>query len=335
MNEKIDFVITWVDGNDPKWLKERFKYENNMTDVNPEVFKKWINAKSRYRDWDNLKYWFRSVETNANWVNKIYFITWGHVPEWLDTNNPKIKIINHKDFIPKKYLPTFNSKVIELNIHRIKDLSENFVLFNDDVFINAKLKEDDFFKNGLPCELAAFDVVDTDYYITNSDINNMKVLNKYFNKKQVLKNRKWYKLRYGKHLIKTLVLKMWDKITGLVDLHICCSYKKSSFEWLWKNEPYICNETCMCKFRNKNNINHWVVKGYQLLSGNFYPRSATFGISYGKKIDNEIIRDIEKSVHKVICINDFECTDEEFLKQRNLLNSVFEKKYPNKSSFEK
>ena len=27
MEEKIDFVITWVDGNDPKWLKEKKKYE--------------------------------------------------------------------------------------------------------------------------------------------------------------------------------------------------------------------------------------------------------------------------------------------------------------------
>jgi hypothetical protein len=26
--EKIDFVITWVDGSDPKWLAEKNKYEN-------------------------------------------------------------------------------------------------------------------------------------------------------------------------------------------------------------------------------------------------------------------------------------------------------------------
>ena len=27
MNNKIDFVITWVDGNDPKWQKEKNKYK--------------------------------------------------------------------------------------------------------------------------------------------------------------------------------------------------------------------------------------------------------------------------------------------------------------------
>ena len=26
MDEKIDFVIAWVDGSDPNWLKEKNKY---------------------------------------------------------------------------------------------------------------------------------------------------------------------------------------------------------------------------------------------------------------------------------------------------------------------
>lgn len=66
MDDKIDFVIAWVDGNDPKWKKEREKYMpksgNDARDV-------------RYRDWDNLKYWFRGVEKFAPWVNKIHFVT--------------------------------------------------------------------------------------------------------------------------------------------------------------------------------------------------------------------------------------------------------------------
>ena len=26
---EIDFIVTWVDGNDPKWLEERNKYKEN------------------------------------------------------------------------------------------------------------------------------------------------------------------------------------------------------------------------------------------------------------------------------------------------------------------
>ena len=138
---KIDFVVTWVDGSDEKWLKEKNKYK---ADKNQDA------SNTRYRDYEIIKYFFRSVEKYAPWVNKIYFITWGHVPKWLNSKNPKLVIVKHKDFIPKKYLPTFNSCAIELNMHRIKDLSETFVYFNDDMVLNNYTKEKDFFENGYP-----------------------------------------------------------------------------------------------------------------------------------------------------------------------------------------
>ena len=143
MNEKIDFVITWVDGSDKKWLEEKRKYDNSI-DVDDSI--------NRYRDWDNLKYWFRGVEKFAPWVNKIYFITYGHLPKFLNTSHEKLVIVNHEDFIDKKNLPLFNSNAIEFNLKNINDLSENFVLFSDDVFILDKVKTTDFFKNDLPCD---------------------------------------------------------------------------------------------------------------------------------------------------------------------------------------
>jgi len=118
MNKPIDFVMIWVDGNDPEWQKEKAKYDGSVvTTANSEV---------RYRDWDNLQYWFRAVEKYAPWVNKIHFVTWGHIPKWLDTTNPKLNIVKHSDFIPEEYLPTFSSHTIELNLHRIEGLAEIF-----------------------------------------------------------------------------------------------------------------------------------------------------------------------------------------------------------------
>lgn len=49
MNE-IDFVITWVDGNDPAWIAERKKYNSKSGD----------KSDTRFRDWELLKYWFGS-----------------------------------------------------------------------------------------------------------------------------------------------------------------------------------------------------------------------------------------------------------------------------------
>ena len=35
---------------------------------------------------------------------------------------PKLKLVSHKDYIPAEYLPTFNSNVIELWLHKIPEL---------------------------------------------------------------------------------------------------------------------------------------------------------------------------------------------------------------------
>ena len=128
-----------------------------MTKRKVKIYRKQIHdtRNVRYRDWDTLKYWFRGVEKYAPWVNKIHFVTYGHLPKFLNTNNPKLNIVNHKDFIPKEYLPTFSANPIELNLHRIKDLSEQFVFFNDDMFVINKVKSTDFFKNGKPRDMAS------------------------------------------------------------------------------------------------------------------------------------------------------------------------------------
>ena len=52
----IDFVVTWVDGNDPVWQAEKAKYSPDKNADNRNV---------RFRDWDNMQYWFRAVEKFA------------------------------------------------------------------------------------------------------------------------------------------------------------------------------------------------------------------------------------------------------------------------------
>ena len=60
MNE-IDFVILWVDGNDPAWREEFVRTRQAENDDASEI---------RYRDWRNLHYWFRSAERFAPWVRR-------------------------------------------------------------------------------------------------------------------------------------------------------------------------------------------------------------------------------------------------------------------------
>lgn len=130
--QKIDFVVTWVDGNDPIWQASKAKYAE-LADIT-------LNSDARYRDWDIFKYWFRAVEKYAPWVNKVFLITEGHLPEWINLEHPKLVHIKHSDYIDEKYLPTFSSHPIEWFYHKIPGISDTFVSFNDDMFLNDVLE---------------------------------------------------------------------------------------------------------------------------------------------------------------------------------------------------
>lgn len=332
--DKIDFVIIWVDGNDPEWRAEKSKYS-------PDTLKE-DTSEQRYRDWDNLQYWFRGVEKFAPWVNKIHFVTWGHLPKWLNTNHPKLNIVNHKDYIPEKYLPTFSANPIELNLHRIKGLSENFVYFNDDMFIIDKVKPEDFFKNGLPCDTAALNVhcysPQTNFHFCQ--FRDIGIINKYFNMKSVLKKDffKWFNFKYGIKMLQTLVLLPCPRFPGMYQHHLPTSFKKSTFEELWSLEEKELDDTCSHKFRNMLDYNQWLFKEWQIAKGEFTPRSPKIGLSVMFKLTHscdEICNFVSNQKRKMICINDSELSFKDFLEYKEKLKNAFQKKLSEKSEFEK
>lgn len=339
---KIDFVITWVDGNDPKWLEEKSKYPEDTFGT---------SRASRYRDWDNLKYWFRGVEQFAPWVNKIYFVTWGHVPSWLDITNEKLVVVNHKDYIPNEFLPTFSSRTIDMNLHRIQGLSEHFVYFNDDMFLLAPVKPSDFFKQGLPCDTAIMNAITFGYSESvkgetipsklqyTAPAFDMIPINRYFNKrKQTLKYwYKWFNPRYGMSMFRTVLLLPWGMYTGFMNYHLPYSYLKSSYEELWEKEPDLLAETCKAKYRNATQLNHWVFSYWQLASGKFMPRNPKIGKQFrivsDSKGNGNLYDAIKNQKYKMICAND-SVKDENYEEIKRELNSYFELILPNKSSFE-
>ncbi|MCM1168446.1 MAG: Stealth CR1 domain-containing protein [Bacteroides sp.] len=141
----IDLVYLWVDGNDPKWRAKHDAFIGQMGIGSPE------NCKGRYNDNDELKYSLRSIESYAPWIHKIFIITDNQVPEWLDTSNPKIRIVDHSEILPPQSLPCFNSNIIEHFLSRIPDLSEHFLYSNDDTFLNRPVSPSTFYTpEGLP-----------------------------------------------------------------------------------------------------------------------------------------------------------------------------------------
>ena len=142
--DPIDLVVPYVDSTDPIWLKLFNQYNPNKDKEIEEV-----NAKNRFRgQGDFFRFFFRGIETNLPWIRNIYLLVQNktQVPKWLDTS--KIKGITHAEFIPKEYLPTFNSCTIELFLWNIPDISQKFIYTNDDVFILNKINLSDFIENG-------------------------------------------------------------------------------------------------------------------------------------------------------------------------------------------
>ena len=144
----IDIVVPWVDAGDPQWQAQRNKAAG-ITEAPTED-----NADARFRDWDIIRYLFRGIQKHAPWVRTVHFITVGHLPKWMNTEAPGLRIVKHTDYIPEIYLPTFSSHTIELNMHRIPGLAEHFIYFNDDILIQKDLVRTNFFLRGLPRDTA-------------------------------------------------------------------------------------------------------------------------------------------------------------------------------------
>jgi hypothetical protein len=137
----IDVVYTWVDGNDPahKSLLQAYSGTLDRSDAQLAL------GPTRFQQHDELRHSLRSVEAFAPWVRKIFLVTNGQVPSWLNTRCDRLVLVNHDEiFTQKSNLPTFNSSAIDLNLHRIPGLSDRFIYFNDDFFLGRAVVPEDF-----------------------------------------------------------------------------------------------------------------------------------------------------------------------------------------------
>lgn len=336
----IDFVVMWVDGNDLSWQDKMLSYKGTLEQSNP----------TRFRDWNIFKYWFRSIERFAPWVHRVFLITDNQTPSWININYSKLKIIDHKDFIPAEYLPTFNSHTIELNIHRIEGLSEHFVVFNDDTFINAPITPEYYFKNGLPCDAPFEHIFTPRCYFPEVDmwgINiiefcDTQVVNAHFNRKEVTKaNPKgWYGSYLGwKYRLQAYIIRLFGRteFQHFYSPHNERPFLKSIFEEAWKEEGRMLCNSCT-RFRENVSLNLYFMRYWQLASNKFYPVNH---IEARKviQLEQNNLRLLEKEMFNIniksLCLNDSSrCDYNSYQALKPQIIQLFERKFPQKCSFE-
>lgn len=333
-DEKIDFVVFWVDGGDPNWIAEKTKWERELS---ADDGGRSDCSEIRYRDWGLMRYWFRGVEKYAPWVNQIHFVTCGQTPEWLNVNHPKLHLVKHSDYMPKDALPTFNSNAIEISMYKIPSLTEKFVAFNDDFFIINTVKPTDFFKNGKPVNLMSLhpvfaDVRDGFYKILQ---NNMEVINDNFSFSDSVRDNisKYLTLKQGKYLFRTIPLLNYKKFAGFATYHMPIAYLKSTHKEVWGKIPDRLNKTLYSRFRSFDaDLSHWVFSYWQFAKGDFYQKSPRHE-RHMFITDLDAVQAISSQKYNIIGLGDSKdvCNFEEV---RTRVAKSFEKILPNRSEFE-
>lgn len=337
MNRPIDLVIPWVDGSDPEWQKLRNKYTNSQDCI------KEANSDIRYQNWDNIHLWLRSVERCLPWINRIFFVTCGHIPDCLDAQNDKIRVVRHDEYIPSQYLPTFNSNTIEMNLHRIEDLSENFILFNDDLFPLQLIPESYYFKNDLPCDQAVespimpVDIGELSRWSCMVKTNDLLIINRHFKKREVQKENffGWYNLKYGERLKRNIGLHYWNNFVGFHDPHMANPLKKSVLAKVWQEEPELLEAGATNRFRSESDVSQYLVRYWQLCEGLFYPRK-TKGKPFTVTVQNcnAIAKGIRERQWQMVSLSESGTADE-FSIIKEKINSALNEVYSEKCSFEK
>lgn len=291
----MDVVITYVNGNDPVWKSDYEKY----TQV--PVMQK------RFRDWGTLKYLLRGIEVNMPFIRNVYLVVShpSQVPEWADKEN--LKIVLHKDIIPEEFLPTFNCNPIEMHLHRIDGLDEEYLYFNDDLFPLAPCKATDFIRDGKGVLKFSRHFIASGMY------------------KQICRNS---------DAAARQALDMQSSVTFIRPQHTCTPMFRSQCEELYqKLEPAILNS--LTRTRSAKNLNQYLFLDYQYYKGLMIDEKISNKHFSVALVSPEKLRSfILNPTQKLICVNDVHLSDKRYGMLQKAMIAAFEQKFPVKSRFE-
>ena len=291
----MDIVITYVNGLDPVWQAEYAKHTNTPI------------LEKRFRDWGTLKYLFRGIEKNMPFIRKVHLVVSGEsqVPEWLNRN--EVNVVLHEDIIPEQLLPTFNCNPIEMHLHNIEDLDEEYLYFNDDIFPLKQCKATDFFCEGRG-------ILGMSHHIFSIDMF-----------KKICRNSDHSARR---------ALGLKPGLLFLRPQHICTPMLKSEVKALYDK---IGDEIVgsMTTTRSAKNLNQYLYLDYMYLKGRIINRRQpsrhfSMGVASPEKIES-YLRNPKRAL---VCINDVQLSDNKYREMHEMLHRTFEQVFPDKSKYE-
>lgn len=312
----IDIVVTYVDDN--KEWRDSFNYWKR---IETGVGKNDINnrqafGEERLRDWGTFKYWFRGIEQNCPWINRVFLVVQNEsqVPDWLDKDNPRLRIVYHEEFIPNELLPVYNIIPILMYLSNIEDLGEYYLISDDDEFFLNPIKEDRFLREGKPVHKdnrIPFEYYSGEQLKTSDNVffhilnNNLRIEEKYMKEP----------VKYGFYHLPDIRKKSFSK------------------RILKENYNEILESLKVSKFRHPKNISCTIFSDLLKICDEAYIDNDLYNncayCCLKSNVDFELYRDKD-----IVCFNDTELLDNYDITNKRLVEFL-DSKLPNKSSFEK
>lgn len=217
----VDAVYLWVDDQDEAWAKKRAKYAPTSNTDSSSV------SKSRFRQFGELAASIQMLAKHAPFIRNVHIVVDGQRPDLssLPAKLPfNIVITNHSEFMPAEFLPTFSSRALTANLHRIAGLAEHFLYMNDDVFIAKPSSASDWFTStGVRLRYT-----NTPMPARESLAEDEVVYNARWRTIELAQQAKWQNIdgmpEHGPHpMLKSVMFKLWD--TFSFEMHNVSSAK--------------------------------------------------------------------------------------------------------------
>jgi len=292
----MDIVLTYVNGLDREWQKSY-----------SDCIGKPVNQK-RFRDWGTLKYLLRGIEKYMPFIRNVYLVvsSESQVPSWAVGTD--LKIVLHRDIIPSDFLPTFNSATIEMFLHKIPGLDEEYIYFNDDIYPVSPSKPEDFFVDGKICARPAL-MWFTAFNLFRKHTRNSDALAR---RAAGLKPSGFF--RRPQHTCSPMLRTICDRL-----------YRKEEKAILESISPT----------REFYNVNQYIFTDYMYYCGlTVNRRQSNRHFSLATAGLDQICEFLMSPDRRFVCINDVNMPDEKYVYMRKTLLDSFSKKFPRKSRFE-
>lgn len=283
MANRIDYIVPMVFPDDKHWRRTLREAGSDATGA----------MAARYRSWGNEDLLIRCIRKFMPWVRNIYVVlaSESQVQPWMEEmitsdeiaghTEPRLRLVYHRDFMPMAALPTFNSRAIEMYLHRIPGLSDRFLYGNDDMFPIAPLYEHHFFAGSLPC----IHMMEKEY---PSEPNNFQMA--------CMGGLNFVAEEFG----------LQFTTTWLKNGHSIAPILKETCQHLWQRGGDRIEQS-VSQFRETKNFNQYIYSWWQYLSGQYVDYTPERELIMTYKVDpSEAVRIILDPQVKMVCINDHE-----------------------------